>query len=82
MMVICSHRLILTVIIIFTSDIAFEELKQKLDDRQVTLIDVRMPGEHRKDGMIPNSKNLARESCSCLIRYTVFFYLDTPVSPD
>ncbi|KAG0729202.1 Thiosulfate sulfurtransferase/rhodanese-like domain-containing protein 3 [Chionoecetes opilio] len=39
-------------------DIAFEELKQKLGDRQVTLIDVRMPGEQRKDGMIPGAKNI------------------------
>ena len=59
----------MTLITTFTSDIAYEELKQKLVDKHVTLIDVRMPGEHRRDGMIPNSKNLARESCTCLVRY-------------
>lgn len=50
----------MAIIIIFPSDIAFEELQQKLNERQVNLIDVRMPGELRKEGMIPHSKNIAR----------------------
>ncbi|XP_050698190.1 rhodanese domain-containing protein CG4456-like [Eriocheir sinensis] len=39
-------------------DIAFEELTQKLADKQVTLIDVRLPYEHVEVGTIPDSKNV------------------------
>lgn len=49
------------------SDICFDELKDKVATKEVTVIDVRMPKELREDGMIPDSKNLARESCSCLM---------------
>lgn len=45
-------------VIVFASDIAFEELTQKLADKQVTLIDVRLPKELFEIGMIPEAKNL------------------------
>ncbi|XP_063878671.1 rhodanese domain-containing protein CG4456-like [Scylla paramamosain] len=40
-------------------DISFDELKDKMANKEVTVIDVRMPKELREDGMIPESKNLA-----------------------
>lgn len=40
-------------------DICFDELKDKVATKEVTVIDVRMPKELREDGMIPDSKNLA-----------------------
>lgn len=40
-------------------DICFDELKDKVAAKEVTVIDVRMPKELREDGMIPDSKNLA-----------------------
>lgn len=49
-------------VMVLTPDIAFEELTQKLAAKQVNLIDVRLPFELVEDGMIPESKNLPRES--------------------
>lgn len=43
------------------SDIEFEELTQKLADKQVTLIDVRLPNEHVEVGTIPDSRNVPCE---------------------
>lgn len=51
---------------IFLSDIEFEELKQKLEDNKVTLIDVRVPRELHKVGKIPKSKNII-----CMYEYSL-----------
>ncbi|XP_071526698.1 rhodanese domain-containing protein CG4456-like [Panulirus ornatus] len=47
-----------TVSVTLPPDIDFEELKQKLEDNKVTLIDVRVPRELHKVGRIPKSKNI------------------------
>ena len=54
----------------YASDICFDELKDKVATKEVTVLDVRMPKELREDGMIPESKNLARESYSFMITLT------------
>ncbi|XP_066954435.1 rhodanese domain-containing protein CG4456-like isoform X2 [Macrobrachium rosenbergii] len=46
----------------FISDIEFEELKQRVERNDITVIDVRTPKELTQIGMIPNSKNIKVQS--------------------
>ncbi|XP_066954451.1 rhodanese domain-containing protein CG4456-like isoform X3 [Macrobrachium rosenbergii] len=43
-------------------DIEFEELKQRVERNDITVIDVRTPKELTQIGMIPNSKNIKVQS--------------------
>ncbi|XP_068228701.1 rhodanese domain-containing protein CG4456-like [Palaemon carinicauda] len=43
-------------------DIEFEELKQRVENDDITVIDVRTPKELAQIGMIPNSKNIKVQS--------------------
>nr|XP_045595476.1 rhodanese domain-containing protein CG4456-like [Procambarus clarkii] len=54
----CQTSRYLTSTVTLPPDIEFQELKNKLEEDRVTLIDVRTPSELVTDGKIPKSKNL------------------------
>lgn len=47
-----------------STEVSYEQLKQRLNDGNAVVIDVREPWELREYGFIPGSVNVPRKSCS------------------